>query len=223
MNDETRGGNPPALRGPLAGLFLAGQAYQPGQATTREPLRTQVHENHPTDEPVLFLPAFKTVMLPFGIADNNLFRLVLNDTAVAFRTSPDFEAPSDTGNGGLRARDGEYHIRLVGLDNNSRPVVLPLIVRVIDQPQERIVRDIPHPVETETRLWNQLSEVSAHHPTSSPSFVELSEHYPEAHAAKVIWGLHWAKSNNGPLLLAWLLTLTGAGPGMAVLETELLY
>ena len=129
---ETGEVNPPARRDPLAGLFLAGQAYQPGQATTREPLRTQVHENHPTDEPAFFLPALRAVMLPFGIADNNLFRLVLDGTALAFRRSPDFEAPSDTGNGGLQAKDGEYHIQLVGIDSSSRPVVLPLIIRVID-------------------------------------------------------------------------------------------
>jgi hypothetical protein len=165
-------------------------------------------------------------MLPFGIADNNLFRLVLDGTALEFRRSPDFEAPSDTGNGGLQAKDGEYHIQLVGIDSSSRPVVLPLIIRVIDQPQERSVREIPPPVGTETHLQNKLSEVSAHHPAGSASFVELRQRYPEAHAAKIIWGLHWAKSDNaghGPLLLTWSLTLTGAEPGVAVPETELLY
>jgi hypothetical protein len=232
IEDKTGEVNPPVRRDPLAGLFLAGQAYQPGQAyhpgqaTIREPLHTQIHENHPTDEPAFFLPALRAVMLPFGIADNNLFRLVLDGTALAFRRSPNFEAPSDTGNGGLQAKDGEYHIQLVGLDSSSRPVVLPLIIRVIDQPQERSVREIPPPVATESRLQDQLAEVSAHHPAGSASFVELRQRYPEAHAAKIIWGLHWAKSDNaghGPLLLTWSLTLTGAEPGVAVPETELLY
>ena len=215
---------PQVRRDPLAGLFLGGQAYQPSQAITREPLRTQVHENHPTDKPVFYLPSLTAVLLPFGVADNNLFRLVLDGTAMVFRASPDYEAPSDTGNGGLVAEDGEYHIQLLGLDSNSRPVVLSLIVRVIDQPQEMSARQIPHPVLAISLLHrDRLSEVSSYHPEDSLSFQQLSARYPEAHAAKVIQAYHWTKSDNGPLLLTWLLRLTGAAPGVVLPEAELLY
>ena len=82
-------------------LYLANQAFRFDRPTQNATVRLVVFENHPTDKPLALLPPLKSPMLPFGIADNNLFRL--EDGKLVFRAPPDFEAPKDTGNGGLQA------------------------------------------------------------------------------------------------------------------------
>ncbi|HBP59681.1 MAG TPA: hypothetical protein DD668_08875 [Alphaproteobacteria bacterium] len=201
-------------------LYLENQAFRFDQATQMAPLRVSIFEQHPTDKSFVFLPSLKSLMLPFGIADNNLFRL--EGGKLVFRAPPDFEAPTDTGNGGQQAADSEYHIRLVGLDQDSRPVILPVIVRVLDLPNEKTGR-YNSGSDYGFKRRSDVSEMPAmpeNNPEELPSVEGLLRQYPLAEVAKIIWGPYWSMPATGPLVLTWSLKVRGILAGVAVADED---
>jgi hypothetical protein len=209
----------PVDQAPL--LYLANQAFRFDRATQISPLRVLIFEHHPTDKPLTLLPSLKSLILPFGIADNNLFRL--EDGKLVFRAPPDFEAPTDTGNGGRQAGDSEYHIRLVGLDQDSRPVIVPVVVRVLDLPNEKVGRYNSRSDYSFTARPERESDLPAmpeNKPGDSQSVAALLQQYPLAEVAKIIWGYHWVMPKTGPLVLTWSLTVSGIIAGMPVSDQD---
>ena len=141
-DDPSQPGSASQRRGQLATpepdfIYVQDKAFSLREIQTRPQVSRSVFENHPGDKPVMFVPALSNAFLPFGVADNNLFK-VTRHGEIVFRSAPDYEAPSDTGNSGNTPGDRTYHLQLLGMDSQGRLVSQPYRITVMDIPNEKV-------------------------------------------------------------------------------------
>lgn len=235
---------------PSSLVYVQNQAHSIRDISEKKTISHRVFENHPVDKPVMYLPQLKDVFLPFGLSDNNLFKITSHGEIV-FRNAPDYESPADR----------QYTLQILGLDAGGNLVRQPISISVLDIQNEKTGQSNPSSMYKFTR-YNAVQEKPAnlnhthqhnhageaghdheddhdhYHDHSHPNepghnhdhdhdhngaddtAAGLVERFPKADVAKVIWGQHWVMPATGPLVLTWSFKVRGFIQGLAVSEED---
>ena len=232
-DDPSQPGSASQRRGQIATsepdfIYVLSNALSLREIQTRPQVSRSVFENHPGDKPVMFVPALSDAFLPFGVADNNLFK-VTRHGEIVFRDTPDYEAPDDTANSGNTPGDRTYHLQLLGMDSQGRLVSQPYRITVLDIPNEKAGQINPRSMYKFTTFASTATKPveprDGPGPDHNPENVDdsaagLLQRFPKAEAAKIIWGQHWVMPATGPLVLTWSLKVVGIFVGVAVSDED---
>ena len=209
-------------------VYVQNRALSLQDFQTRPQIDRSVFENHPGDKAVVFMPSLANIFLPFGVADNNLFK-VTRDGGIVFRSSPDYEAPVDNGNSGNKPGDGTYHIQLIGTDSQGRLVLQPYRINVLDIHNEKAGQTNPRGMYKFTTYASAKTkpvepgndpDADQNSDDAEDSAAGLLHRFPKAEAAKIVWGQHWVMPATGPLVLTWSLKVVAMFVGTAVSDED---
>lgn len=157
-----------------------------------------LYENHPTNKAVYDATpqgqSAAQIDLPADTADNNLFRLDKTDGRIWFKTSPDYEAETDSNS------DGVYIIRITHPHNTQGHTEI-----------EVTVQDLEREYTAAQWIANELENRNDYFEFT---YSQVRNIIPNNDFVKyIIDGFAYAMPQTGPLILTWSLVLPDNAEG----------